>query len=100
MWLRIENGHPIILFELDVVVAEGAQDHGVAGPGRQQIVHLRPHLVVATYAASGLPLMPGANSIDYTDSSTTPWNTSDTDMALPPHRSRDLHGGLWFILSQ
>jgi hypothetical protein len=52
------NGHPITLFELGVVVPEGAQDHGVAGPGRQQIVDLRPHLVVATYAASGLQVKP------------------------------------------
>ena len=48
------NGHPITLVQLGVVVAEGAQQHGVAGPGRQQVVDLRPHLVVATYAASGL----------------------------------------------
>ena len=45
------NGHPIALFERGVVVPEGAQDHGVASPGRQQVVDLRPHRVVATYAA-------------------------------------------------
>src|SRR6476661_10534613 len=52
------NGYLITLFELGVVVSEGAQDHGVAGPGRQQVVHLRPHLVVATYPASGLQVEP------------------------------------------
>src|SRR6185295_10539231 len=52
------NGHPITLFELGIVVPEGAQDHGVAGPGRQQIVHLRAHLLVATYPASGLQAEP------------------------------------------
>src|SRR6476646_7782530 len=52
------NGHPITLFELGIVVVEGAQDHGVAGPGRQQIVDLRPHLIVATDPATGLQVEP------------------------------------------
>ena len=56
------SGHPITLFELSIIVAEGAQDHSVAGPARQQIVDLRPHPVVATYPASRFevnPLMAG-----------------------------------------
>src|SRR4029078_2451883 len=46
------------LFEGGIVVSEGAQDHGVAGPGRQQIVDLRPQRVVAAYAATGLQVGP------------------------------------------
>jgi hypothetical protein len=58
----------------------------------------------ATYAASGLqvePLMPGANSVDSTDSSKTPRNASDTDMAPTSSsilRARIVIGG--FILPQ
>ena len=85
------SGHPITLFELSIIVAEGAQDHSVAGPARQQIVDLRPHPVVATYPASRFevnPLMAGADSVDAADSSITPRNASDTDMIRPP-RSRE-----------
>src|SRR5258705_6114382 len=52
------DGHPTALFERGIVVAEGAQDHGVAGPGRQHVVILHTHRVVATYAASGLQVEP------------------------------------------
>jgi Glycosyl hydrolases family 15 len=47
------DGHLITLFERGVVVSAGAQHHGMAGSGGQQIVDLCPHPVVAAYAASG-----------------------------------------------
>src|SRR6478609_11632880 len=37
----------VTLVELGVVFPQGAQDHGVAGPGGQQVVHFPPHAVVA-----------------------------------------------------
>ena len=55
VWLRIESMVTRSrLSSFGVVLLEGAQDHRVASPARQQIVDLVPQCVVAAHAAAGL----------------------------------------------
>jgi hypothetical protein len=41
-----------------IVVAEGSQGHGVAGPRGQQIVDVLAHLVISAHVAPGLQMRP------------------------------------------
>ena len=58
VWLRIESMVTRSRFSSSALSSPRARKHSVAGPGRQQIVDLRPHPVVATYPASRFEVKP------------------------------------------